>query len=161
MHTILQAQQRQPHAPLQSWDRLSRLATCLLGCGSDIYGSIASANQLGQVQLNPEVTSKKVGGEKAMNKERQKKVFSLKNEAKKKNVNSNEGLRMKKIVCPRANKTHSARCVGFASVLPPILRGKMRQRWSWRGTNRIATWGRRIVSYATAATTLRPWKLSW
>lgn len=54
-HTILQAQQHQPRAPLQSWDRLSRLATYFQSdIGSDIYKSILlSANQLSQAQLNP------------------------------------------------------------------------------------------------------------
>lgn len=148
MHTILQAQQRQPHAPLQSWGRLSRLATCLLGCGSNIYGSIASANQLGQVQLNPEGIPKKAGWGKAMNKERQEKVLSLKNEAKKKNINSNEGLRMKDCAPEGKQDTIGARCVGFASVPPPILRGRMRQRCAWRGTNRDVGEAYRIVCNA-------------
>lgn len=52
MHTILQAPQRQPDAPLQSWDRPTRLATYSLRYSSDIYISIVCANQLSQGQLN-------------------------------------------------------------------------------------------------------------
>ncbi|KAF3062923.1 hypothetical protein CFAM422_010352 [Trichoderma lentiforme] len=63
---------------------------------------------------------------------------------RKKNINSNEGLRMKD--CAPEGK--QARCVGFASVPPPIWYSGAGCDSDAHGEERIATWGKRIVSYA-------------